>query len=163
MLDRHHWKFAKEAQKELAVCYFNRNIDMWREWVGGVSLTDLASKYDVTGSRTQQIVTKFTKKILEAALGNTWPNADAPSWVSEALYGIWVETVVDPEDYSEVTRFYTDSNLDGRVVYKNYFYPGYLLSRGMGKRRVENIHSKELFSVFNKTPARRRGAQRTAF
>jgi len=163
MLDRHYWKFAEDSQKELAVYYFNRNIDMWREWVGGVSLTDLAPKYDVTRSRTQQIVTKFTKKILEATLVNTWPNAEVPAWVSDALYGIWVETVVDHEDYSEVTRFYTDSNLGGRVVYQNYFYPGRLLSRGMGKRRAGDTHSKDLFSVFNKTPARRRGAQRTAF
>ena len=44
-----------------------RNWAVWREYrSGGIHLADLGAKYDITASRTRQIVTRFDKLVRHA-------------------------------------------------------------------------------------------------
>ena len=114
----------------------DRNVAMWRAWVGGKTCKDLAVEHGISSTRVWLITDKMTDRLTRRALGRTWHRllnpplgalqlsrpsgqrlvAPPPLWMDRALEGIWVESSIDVDRAEEVHRFYTDAYPKGRIV-----------------------------------------------
>jgi hypothetical protein len=120
-----------------------RDIAMWRAWVGGVRIKDIAVEHGFSPNRVSQIMCKMRDGIVRRVFGPTWHRllnpplskfrltrpsgrrlvAPFPPWIDEALEGVWIESIVDAHLAEEVHRFYTDAYPKGRIIrIKDYLW-----------------------------------------